>query len=415
MANDVKKASVIAKAALGILENELGWVKKLYRAHESEYSERVNGYKKGATITIRKPADPRVRVGATASNQDVVEGSTTLTVDTQIGHDFSFTSSELALDIADLSERVIKPAMSNIVNYIANDCATAMYRGAYNWVGTPGQTINSYADFALGPKRLDNMAVPSMDRCALLSPDDKWGLLGSQTALYIQGAANDAYREGDLGKIGGVDTYMSQVAPTHTVGVATGTPLVNGGSQNVTYATAKDTWTQTLNTDGWTNSTTGILKAGDIFTIAGVYAVNPKTQATLPYLQQFVVTADADSGASTGPAALTISPPIISASGPHKTVSAAPADNAAITVLGTGGTGYQQNLVFHKNCMALAVVPLELPDGATGGVRESYKGFSCRVQPYYDGTNDISKWRLDILYGKKLIDPRLLTRLSGTA
>lgn len=415
MPDRILTADVLAVAALAVLENELGWLKKLYRAHESEFTETVNGYKKGSTISIRRPADPRVRTGATALNQDVLEGKTTLVVDQQIGTDFNFSSVDLALSVEDLTERVVKPAMSNIINYMANDIATIMYRGAYNWVGTPGQTINSYADYALGPKRLDNMAVPMSDRCALLSPDDKWGLLGSQTSLYIQGAANDAYRDADLGRIGGIDTYMSQVSPNHTVGVSTGTPLVNGASQSVTYDAAKDSWTQSLITDGWTNSTTGILKAGDVFTIAGVFAVNPKTQATLSYLQQFVVTTDADSGASTGPSTLTISPPIISASGPHKTVSAAPADNAAITVLGTGATIYQQNLMFHKNCMALAVVPMEMPPGATGGSKASYKGFSVRVQPYYDGTNDVSNWRLDMLYGRKLIDPRLLTRISGTA
>lgn len=415
MADTILTADVIAKAALAILENELGWVKKIYRAHESEFAETVNGYKKGQTISIRRPADPRVRVGATASNQDVIEGKTTLTVDTQIGTDFNFTSADLALNVTDLSERVLKPAMSNIVNYMASDLATSAYQGAYNWVGTPGQIVNSFADFAKAPERLDEMAVPTMGRCAILSPSDHWGLIGSQTQLYNTGTERAAYQNGSLGMIGGVDTYMSQVNPTHTVGVATGTPLVNGGSQNVTYDTAKNTWSQTLNTDGWTNSTTGILKAGDVFTIAGVYAVNPKTQATLSYLQQFVVLADADSGASTGPAALTISPPIISASGPYKTVSAAPADNAAITVLGTGGTGYRQNIVMHETAMALAVVPLELPPGSTGGSRQSYKGFSVRVVPYYDGTNDVSNWRLDMLYGKKLIDPRKIVRLSGTA
>ena len=75
-----------------------------------------------------------------------------------------------------------------------------------------------------------------------------------------------------------------------------------------------------------------------MFTIASVYAVNPATKASTGRLQTFTVLADADSGASTGPAALTISPPIIT-SGAFQTVNSAPADNAAITVkTGTGGT-----------------------------------------------------------------------------
>ena len=38
--------------------------------------------------------------------------------------------------------------------------------------------------------------------------------------------------------------------------------------------------------------------------------------------------------------------------------------SSAITVFGTANTGYLQNLVFHKNAMALAVVPMEKPAGA---------------------------------------------------
>jgi hypothetical protein len=47
--------------------------------------------------------------------------------------------------------------------------------------------------------------------------------------------------------------------------------------------------------------------------------------------------------------------------------------------------------------------------------RQTYKGTSVRVIPVYDGVNDESAWRLDILYGTKVIDERLATRISGTA
>lgn len=413
MANTTLTASVVAKTALAILENELGVIKTLHRAHEEEFSNRVNGYKVGDTISIRRPADFTVRTGATLSTQDVIEGKTTLTIDQQIGVDFQFTSTDLTLSVENMAERIMKPAMSNIVNYVTNDCLTTMYKGVYNWVGTPGQTVNSFADFAKAPERLDEMSVPMSDRTCVLSPADQWAMLGSQTGLYIQGAANSAYREGDLGTIGGVRTMMSQVVPTHTVGPLGGTPLVNGATQNVSYDTAKNTWTQSLITDGWTASAASRLKAGDVFTIAGVYMVNAKTKATTTILQQFVVTADVSSDGS-GNLTATISPPIIT-SGPHQTCSAAPADNAALTVLGTAATGYKQNIAYHKNTMALAIVPLEMPQAAYNGARESYKGMSVRVIPIYDGTNDISKWRLDMLYGRKVIDPRVATRLSGTA
>lgn len=414
MANSVaKQVSVFAKESLKILENTLVMTKKVYVDYDQEFSQTINGFKKGDTISIKRPADFTVRDGAVRSVQDVVEGSTTLQINKQKGVDVNFTSKELTLDIDEsgVRERVLKPAMIQIANQIDMDIM-ALYKDVPSWVGTPGNVINSFADFSVAPQRLDEFAVDG-DRTGVLSPADYWGMLGSQTALYINQPANDAYRMAKLGMIGDVDTYMAQNVPTHTVGVATGTPLVNGATQEVTYLTAKDTYTQTLITDGWTNSTTGIVKQGDVFTIAGVYAVNPVTKATLPFLRQFVVKADANSGASTGPATITISPPII-ISGSQQTVSASPADNAAITVIGTGATGYRQNMVFAKNAFAFASVPLEMPAAVYNGSRQSYKGISIRLIPVYDSTNDIAGWRYDVLYGVKAIDPRLATRFSGT-
>lgn len=414
MANTTLTADVIAKEALMILNNELGVLNTLHRGHESEFSNSVNGYKIGDTVSIRRPADFTIRSGATLSTQDVIEGKVALTVDQQKGVDFEFSSTDLTLKVSDLSERVIKPAMINLVNDVAQDCFSQFYQGVYNWVGTAGQTINAFTDFAKAPERLDELACPMANRCAALSPADHWGLVGSQTNLNAgDKLVTDAYKSGRLGNIGGVETYMSQVMPTHTVGAHGGTPLVDGAAQEVTYDTAKNSWSQTLITDGWTTSSD--LKAGDVFTIADVFMVNPKTKANTGILQQFVVTTDVTTNASaSADTNLTISPPII-ITGPHQTVNATPANNAVITYVGTASTGYKQNLAYDKGAFALAMVPMEMPQGAYNGSRQSMNGISVRVIPIYDGTNDISKWRTDILYGRKLIDPRIATRVSGTA
>ncbi len=415
MSNNILTPTIVAKEALMVLENTLVMPKLMHRGYEDEFTNAKNGYKTGSTVSIRRPADFTVRRGAVAAAQDVVEGNISVTVDQQVGCDFKFTSAELTLSIGEISERVIKPQMVQIANDIDRDCL-ALYSSVPNWVGTPGQTINSFADFYAAQERLNEFAVPLSDRSSVLSPSDQGGMLGSQTALYIQGPAGDAYRNAKLGVIGGSDTYMAQNVATHTVGVASGTPKVKGANQNVTYDSVKgsNTFSQTLGTDGWTNSITGILKAGDVFTIDNVFAVNPVTKATLPFKRQFTVLADANSGASTGPATLTISPPII-VGGSQATCSAIPQDAANITVLGTGGVGYRQNMSFHKNAFAFVSVPMELPPGAVNPSRQSYKGISVRVIPVYDGINDVSMWRLDVLYGRRLLDGRLATRQSGAA
>jgi hypothetical protein len=412
MANTVLTASIIAKEATLILENELQMAKCVHRAHEKEFSNQINGYTPGSTVTIKKPTDFTVRSGATASAQDVVEGSTSITVNQQKGIDFKFSSLELTLSIKELSERVIRPAMIQLANQVDLDLFS-MYKNVPNWVGTPASALSSFAGLARAAQRMDVTAVPQGDRTSMLSPADYWGLTSAQTALYMQDVAKSAYRQGELGNLAGMNTMMSQNVPTHTTGPGGGTPLINGASQNVLYSAAKDTNTQSLITDGWTAAAAARVVVGDVFTIAGVYDVNPVTKATLPHLKQFVVTANGSSDGS-GNLTMTISPAIIS-SGANQTVSAAPADNAALTFnLGAAAsTGFAQNLAFHKNAFALAMVPMVTPPGSVDCSRESFNGISTRVIPYYDGTNDVSNWRLDILYGFKAIDPRLAVRFNG--
>jgi hypothetical protein len=131
------------------------------------------------------------------------------------------------------------------------------------------------------------------------------------------------------------------------------------------------------------------LNPGDVFTITDVNGVNPVTKASTGFAKQFVCISYASNSLVFYPAMIW--------SGPFQNVSVASGvtdlNTKAITAVGTASTAYRQNMVFHKNAFALAMVPLPMPAGASGGARESYKGLSVRVQPYYDGTNDISNGR----------------------
>lgn len=414
MAQTVLTADIIAKEAVMILDNELVMAKKVFRGYEEEFAKKVNGYEVGETISIRKPTDFTVRDGAVMKAQDVVEGKTSITVDKRKGVDFKFTSQDLTLKIDTLSERVIKPAMVQLANQIDSDLM-ALYKDIPSWVGTPSPPIKSYADFAKAPERMDEYANPQDGRAAVLSPADHWALLGSQTSLYIQDAAKGAYRKGSLGEIGGVDTYMSQNVQTHTVGIWDGTPKVDQSvtASTITYDAVKDTMLQTITIDGFTASSPA-LQAGDVFTIDGVYAVNPVTKAKLSFLKQFTVVSTAN--AAGNQVDVTFYPAMIW-DGAFQNIATAASNlnDKDVTPVGTDGTSYRQNLVFHKNAFALVTVPLVSPPGAVDVARRSYKGINVRVIPVYDGVNDESAWRLDVLYGTKTIDPRLAHRLSGSS
>ena len=402
MANTIITPSIIAKVGLAQLENNLVMGKKVYRDYSREF------VKVGDTISVRRPVNFTAQDGAVAINQDVTEGKFSLAMDKRKHVSWSFSTQDLTLSIEEYNERYIKPACIALANQIDYDL-TGLYNKVWNWVGTPTSPVDSFADFAKAPRRLDEGAVPQDNRHAVLSPADAWGLVSSQTSLYMQDVARGAYRAGDIGMVAGVSTAMDQNIRMHTNGAAAGGGLINGANQNVTYATSKDTNTQTLITDDWTSNTT--FKAGDVFTIDNVYAVNPVSKQSTGVLQQFVIQSDIT--ATGTDCTLTIAPAII-ISGPYQTVDSAPADGAAITMMGTGSAQYAQNLVFHKNAFALVMADLEMPDGATFKARESQNGFSIRVIKYYDGEMDEDKIRLDVLYGTKAIYPDLACRLSGT-
>jgi hypothetical protein len=416
VAHRLLTASIIADAAIKILENELVMANLVYRGYEQDFAKNVNGFEVGDTVSIRRPTDFTVRDGAVAVAQDVQEGKFSITVDKQKGVDFKFTSADLTLSIGTLAERAIRPAMIQLANQVDRDLM-ALYAKIPNWVGSPGQNIDAFADFAKAPTRLDLMAVPQDGRSAVLSPTDAWAMIGSQTALYMQDVAKSAYRQGKLGMIAGVDTYSTQNIATHTTGTRDDTTPVTltagTGVLSTTWASSRDTNTMVLSTKEWDASAT--LTAGDVFTIATVYDVNPVTKATLPHLKMFTVVSNTTAdGTTSTETPVTISPAIIP-TGAFQNVSNAPATAKAIVNVGTASTGYAQNMVFRKDAFSLVMLPLVKPPGATEVARKSTSnGLSVRVIPVYDGINDHSMWRLDILYGVKAIDTRQAVRLSGT-
>lgn len=403
MTNTILTPTVIARETLLQTKNALVMANLVHREYKNEF------VKVGSTVNIRRPVDFTVTDGATASVQDVTEVNTSIVVDQRKHVAWGFSSQDLTLSIDEYSERYIKPAARQLANNV-DRALMALYSKVWNFVGTPGTVPSTFLNVSDAAARLDNSAVPDDGRrYACYDPTASYKIADSIRSSFIDGKNKTALETGRIGNIATFEAYKSQNLTSHTVGALGGTPLVNGASQNTTYAASGGENQQTLVTDGWSNSITGVLKAGDVITLAGVFAVNPVGKQTLPYLQQFVVKADANSNGS-GQATLTISPAIIS-SGAYQNVSAAPADNAAISVVtGTAATAYAQNMAFHKNAFGLVMVPLEMPDSVGFKAQENADGISIRVIKDYDFTNDIEQIRLDILYGVKLLDGNLACR-----
>lgn len=407
MPNNFKNTSLVTKIAVKEFLNAMVLGSKVDRQLDSQFQ------KVGASIQVRRPVMFEASSGATlGSATDVEERAATVTLDSREKVHFEITSQDMTLSVEDMTERFIRPAMEELAQKVETDIA-GVYTNIGNFTGTPGTTPTTFLTVAQTGAVLSKLGTPMKDRCLFVNADAAVALADGLKSVFPENIARKAIEEASVGRYGRFDIFESNSLATHTVGVASGTPLVNGATQNVTYAASGDAWTQSLITDGWTNDTADILLAGDVITIAGVNSVNRRTRVDTGALQTFTVVSDVASGSTTGPATLTISPPMIT-SGPYQTVTAAPADDAAITVkTGTGGVSYPQNLGFHKNAITLAMAPLDMPTDGASAARESFKGISIRSVRQYDITNDKTVFRFDILYGVKAQNPDFAVRLTG--
>tara|TARA_R100001244_G_scaffold63980_2_gene52998 strand:- start:1374 stop:2561 length:1188 start_codon:yes stop_codon:yes gene_type:complete len=393
MANSLLTPSVITKEALAILHQKLNFVGSINTQYDSQYAK--TGARIGNDLKIRLPNEFTIRSGAALSTQDVTEVSTTMTVDTQKGVDFTFSSEELTMHIDDFKERYIDPAMSVLAANMESD-ALSMYKDVYNFYSGVG-SANSFANVTQAQKVLTDNLAPYGDRSYLHNPQSVVDMLADTKGLFQDSSSiAKQYKDGELGKIAGFNHFENTLMPTHTTGTAAATTgyLVNGASQTGASLTVD------------TGSTTFL--DGDIITIAGVNRVHPETKADTGVLQQFVVTANSGASATS----LAISPSITATLG-RQNVSGSPADNAAVSKVGGGnGADWQETLAFSKNAFAFATADLVLPEGVDFAAREVLNGISMRIVKAYTIADDKMPCRIDVLYGYKAIRPQLACRVG---
>jgi len=393
---------MITNEALRVLVNNLAFTNRVNRQYSSKFA--IEGAKIGTVINARKPPRYVGRTGTAIGVEDATETQVPVTLTTQFGVDISFSSADLTLSISDFSNRFIKPAIATIANKIDFD-GLQLFKTVANSVGTPGTTPNSLLTYLLAGVKLDDNSTPmDGERSCIVNPlmqativDALKGLFQASTEIKAQ------YEKGMMGTAAGFDWYMDQNTGVATIGPQGGTPLVNGASQSGT----------SLIVDGFTAAAASRLVKGDVFTIAGVFGVNPQNRQSTGALQQFVVTAAVSSDAA-GNATIPIFP-AITLTGAFQTVTALPADNAALTVVGAANTVSPQGMAFHKDAFTFVSADLQLPRGVDMAARVSdpETGLSVRMVRQYVIATDQFPCRLDILYGWKELYPENACRIQA--
>ena len=366
----------------------------------------VEGAKIGSTLRIRLPDRALVTDGAALQVQDDNEQYTTLTVSSQKHIGVNFTSAELTMQLDDFAERVLKPRISQLASSIDADVANA-YKSIYASVGTPGTTPGTSLVLLQAQQKLNEAAAVMSPRYATVNPAANAGLVEGMKGLFNPtNTISRQFKNGMMGEgvLGFEEINMSQSIKQHTTGTRSTSDniVVNG-----TISTQGQT---TISFDGGTGSAT--VTAGDVFTIANVYAVNPQTRESTGSLQQFTVvsTSTASGGAWTN---VTVSPAMYTSENALATIDAFPQDGAALTFVGAASTQYPQNLVYHKDAISFATADLLLPQGVDMASRQVHNGISMRIVRQYDINNDRMPCRIDVLYGYSAIRPKMACRLWG--
>jgi hypothetical protein len=403
MSNSILTIDMITRKALEILENNLVLTRNVNRQYDDSFA--VEGAKIGSTLRIRLPDRALVTDGAALQVQDDNEQFTTLTVSTQKHIGVNFTSAELTMQLDDFAERVLKPRISQLASSIDADVANA-YKSIGNTVGTPGTTPASSLVLLQAQQKLNENAAVMSPRYATVNPAANAGLVEGLKGLFNPtDTISKQFKNGMMGTgvLGFDEINMSQSIKQHTTGNFPVSPIV---SASATFAEGQSTLAITF------TSGTKTVNQGDVFTIAGVYAVNPQTRESTGSLQQFVVTA-ANSVTSGTSMTLAISPALYTSANALATIDAFPATSAIITFVGTASTQYPQNLVYHKDAITFATADLLLPQGVDMAARAVHNGISLRVVRQYDINNDRLPCRIDVLYGFSTIRPQMACRLWG--
>jgi hypothetical protein len=397
MANSLLSPTIITREALRILHANLNFISNINRQYDDKFanSGASPSGKIGPSLTIRMPNQFTVRSGATLSTQDVVETSQVLTVSTQKGVDFVFSSQDLTLTIDEFSDRYLKPAMSILATTIEAD-ALSMVKDVYNAVDDNAATL-SYKDIANGRKLLNQYLAPDTDRAGILTSGHVVSFLDAIKGFFNpQESVSKPYLTGKIGKVNGIDTYENTVLTAFQSGTAAAATgyAVNGAGQTGSSVTVG-------------TGTTTFLK-GDIVTFAGSFAVHAETKASLGFLQQFVITADSGASATT----LAISPAIVT-TGAAQNVTASPTTTGAVAKIGGGASAlYQQSVLFHPEAFTFVTADLvDVSKFGAWGARQVMDGISMRIARQYNITNDTVPCRMDVLYGFKTLRPQLAVRV----
>lgn len=345
--------------------------------------------------------------------------NTQLSVPATIGYQKHSTALLTAKELRDMLQegRLGDAAMQKL----ASDINIATLNVASNQgtvVVTRTGAATGYDDMAECDTVLNELGVQMDNRWAALSSRDYNNMASNLAAREtMNNIPTEAFRRSYVGEVAGFQTLKMDYANRLTAAAGV-TVTVNGANQrHVPKATSTAGTGETSNVDNrYQNLTIGVssgtVKVGDCFTIAGVNSVHHITKQDTGQLKTFRIV-EIVSGAG-GAGVVKISPAIIAAdSSPtdaelqYKNVTATPANGAAITFLNVDAAAV--NCFWHRDAIELLPASLAIPTDAGAAVLRatSDQGVEVVMQKQFDINTQKTKYRWDVLFGVVNLQPEM--------
>lgn len=402
---------LLKMGAADLKHNKLHFFRETSKVEKDAYSSKPNGFKPGESVDVHIPTtwdSQSDNFDLTGNFQDAKEQYKTLDLNMSESIGFDLDTDQLAkdIDVADVYKRLIRPAVNRLGARMEQRFIEYAAQRTGNLVGTAGAGI---AD-----PNIVMEAGEVLDR--FLTPDDgdRKFLLDSKTMRKAVDANKNLFtfnrqerNKAHLGEAYNFEWFKSQLTYKHTNGND-----VTGVAVESDVVTPAHGMT-TLGVDGLT-TTTGTLTKGTVFTIANVYAVDPITKVSTGELKQFTHVGATVTANGSGQATLTLNEAIYDNTDSRQNVDALPADEAAITIVGSASTTYQQSLLYHSEAFRVLTVPLYIPSqGVVMSERVSEDGVNLALIQYFEGDERALKTRLDVLGAITDVYPTHSCRLTA--
>lgn len=378
----------------------------------------------GTEVDFKRPTDfkaTRTSDGDISSTtaQSIITGKATGTVQDYITVEVDFQEADEALKMGTV-DTLLAPAGQRIATTLELDFSDYMMKHTALLAGVHGQGVDTWNEVAEAGAVLQSAGVPmDAEWYYAVNPYTQRSLASSQRSLgTVDTLVGTSHEKATISqqfagmRVMTATTLGSYTSPAHTdlVGAVAGAP-------SPTYLSAKDTMTQTVTCDGFTDSIT--LKAGQMVQVTGRNRLNLNTRtAVITETGANVVwtaTLTADAVMTAGAVTLELTgPAIYEADGAYNTVDSAIADNDVITILGAASTLYQPNLFWHKNAFSIGSVPIKKLY-STDTIATTADGLQIRVSKFSDGRANKQIVRFDMRPAFGTMNPFFAGQAFGTA